>query len=776
MGLDKKILEYEEKRLSQVMEQIVSDLDDAKDKVLSQRESLKEINKNMMSEFKFETESLVDLEGAAVMHQYQSMGRNVENAMDYQKQRVRELDRLRKSAYFAKISFVEDGEEEEEIYIGSSSLVKNKGFEYLVYDWRAPICSIFYDYEQGAVSYQAPGGEIHGELTNKRHFKIVGGDIKYVFDSNVNIMDDMLKEALAKSVDDKMKTIITTIQKEQNQVIRDEEADVLVVSGSAGSGKTSIALHRIAYLLYRNRETVMSSDVLIFTPNDIFSDYISHVLPELGEQNVDSITFNEYIQSELGIYLPVQEDAHNFVYGETREEGDEAPERPDPVENKILKCYWEEIESYYDQMEYLLSPVHDDQFKERVKSMTTKSSVEFFERFDAYIDAIERRTDYFKDFYYKEHLLLSKEEMFESYLDCVGVIKCTSRLKQVRNRLMEKIKEMKKIVAYNYEKSLIESDEYYTKADIKRKTYKYLKRSFKPLHRKVKQMTSLDLLELYNDFLQSEGLKPLDKVLEFEDALCLMYMKGRLDTIKEVNKVKYLVIDEAQDYTLLHYKIIALIFGHCKYTLLGDPNQAIHPFISSKVNGMVEDFLGDQPKHIRLTKTYRSTKEISEFCSHILPSSVTGDNVLRNGKVPELVGEDIAASEGVSILMDRVQTAMENGLRSVAIIGKTKEHCAKLYDLVSAVNDDREAKGIDTIDIGLLNNEEQLYKTGVIVIPSYLAKGLEFDSVHVVSDGVYRYDEERERQLFYTVCTRALHELTVYYTGDQPELLNDWKA
>ncbi len=772
MSVDKQVLGYEEKRLIKVMEQIRSDLEDARDRVVSNRESLKEINKNMMSEFKFETESLVDLEGAAVMHQYQSMGRNVENAMDYQMQRVRELSKLESSAYFAKIDFKEEGEEVEEIYIGSSSLVKNKGFEYLIYDWRAPICSIFYDYEKGAVSYNAPGGKISGELQNKRHFKIINGDIKFVFDSNVNIMDDMLKEALAKSVDDKMKTIITTIQKEQNKVIRDEEADVLVVSGSAGSGKTSIALHRIAYLLYRNRETIMSSDVLIFTPNDIFSDYISHVLPELGEQNVESITFNEYIQSELGVYVPLLQEEHDFAYGETREEGEDNPERPDPVQNQILKCYWEEIESYYDQMEYLLTPVHDKEFLDRVESMTRKSSVEFFNRFDEYINQVEKRTDYFEDFYYKEHLLISKEEMYESYLDCVGVIKCSSRLKQVRNRLMERVKEMKKMVAYSYEKSLIESEDYYTKADIKRKVYKYLKKSFKPLHRKVKEMTSLDLLSIYNDFLEEQGLKRVRHKLEFEDALCLMYMKGRLDTIKEVNKIKYLVIDEAQDYTLLHYKIIALIFGHCKYTLLGDPNQAIHPYISSKVNGIVEDFLGESPRHIRLTKTYRSTKEISDFCGKILPSSTTGENVLRSGKEPSLVKMDTNVEQGLIKILHRVRQAIDTGFRSIAIIGKTKVHCNQLYEGIIKLVQGHDSQGFADLDIGLLNNEEQLYKTGIIVIPSYLAKGLEFDSVHLVSDKVFRYDDERERQLFYTACTRALHELTIYYQGQEPKLLS----
>ncbi len=762
MSIDQKVWNDEKNRLAAVMEQIHTNLSESQEKLVSQREKLKEINKNMLSEFKFETEAMVDLEGAAVMHQYQSMGQNVENAMDYQKQRSFNLKRLDKSAYFAKITFREEGEEEEEIYIGSSSLVKDHGFEYLIYDWRAPICSIFYDYEKGDVSYEAPGGQIRGTLNSKRHFKIEYGDIKYMFDSNINIMDDMLKEALAKSVDDKMKTIITTIQKEQNQVIRDESSDVLVVSGSAGSGKTSIALHRIAYLLYKNRDTVMHSDVLIFTPNDIFSDYISHVLPELGEQNVESITFNEYIQSELGVYIPVKESDHQFLYGETREEGEEAPKPVDPVDRDILKCYWEDIESYYDQMEYILSPIHDDKFKARIDSMTRKSDTGFFERFEVYIKSVEERTDYFEDLYYKEHLLLSKEEIHRNYLDCVGVIKCSSRLKQVRTRLMEKVKEMKKIVAYNYEQNLINSPEYYTKADIKRKTYKYLKRSFKPLHRKIRRMTSLDMLELYNIFLKQEGLKPIDKRLEFEDALCLMYMKGRLDKIKEVHKVKYLVIDEAQDYTLLHYKIISLIFGHCKYTLLGDPNQAIHPYISSSVSGEVEDFLGNSPKHIRLTKTYRSTKQISDFCSKILPSSVTGDNVLREGDEPEVIQWNPKDSITAQV-EERLKRAGEAGYRSMALIGKTKEHCRTIYESLSAIS--------DTYDIQLLNDEEQLYKTGIIVIPSYLAKGLEFDCVQIITDDTYRYDHERERHLFYTVCTRALHELTIYYTNEQPKLL-----
>jgi DNA helicase-2/ATP-dependent DNA helicase PcrA len=285
--------------------------------------------------------------------------------------------------------------------------------------------------------------------------------------------------------------------------------------------------------------------------------------------------------------------------------------------------------------------------------------------------------------------------------------------------------------------------------------------------KKVKAMTSLDLLELYNFFLIKQGMETVSKKLNFEDALCLMYMKGRLDTIKEVNKIKYLVIDEAQDYTLLHYKIIAMIFGHCKYTLLGDPNQAIHPFISSKVSGDVEDFLGSKPKHIRLSKTYRSTRQISEFCAKILNEAQSDDNVLRDGEEPTVKQLDVLR-DGEQ-LIDYIKGHLSKGLHSIAIIGKNKEHSQQIYQ--SLIQTD--AVMNKTLEIGLLNDEEQRYKTGVVVIPSYLAKGLEFDSVMVVTDERFKYNHEREGKLFYTVCTRALHELAIFYSDKKPSLLSE---
>jgi DNA helicase-2/ATP-dependent DNA helicase PcrA len=262
-------------------------------------------------------------------------------------------------------------------------------------------------------------------------------------------------------------------------------------------------------------------------------------------------------------------------------------------------------------------------------------------------------------------------------------------------------------------------------------------------------------------------METVSKKLNFEDALCLMYMKGRLDTIKEVNKIKYLVIDEAQDYTLLHYKIISMIFGHCKYTLVGDPNQAIHPFLSSKVSGDVEDFLGIKPKHIRLNKTYRSTKQISDFSAMLLKQPLTEENVLRDGEEPLVKQLDLSRESRQ--LIDHIKEHLAQGLHSIAIIAKNKEHSNEIYGFLS-----KDRALVDKeLEISLLNDEEQRYKTGIVVIPSYLAKGLEFDSVIVLTDDRFNYDHERETKLFYTVCTLALHKLAIFYSHNKPLLLGE---
>lgn len=190
---------------------------------------------------------------------------------------------MQQNPYFARIDFIENGESDvEQIYIGISMVQNERTLEILVYDWRAPISGMFYDYDTGRAGFDTPSGRIEGELVLKRQFKIENGKIKYMFDSDVKIDDDVLQEVLGQSKDEKMKTIVTSIQREQNKAIRDEGHKLLIVEGPAGSGKTSIALHRVAFLLYRYRNSISSDSVVILSPNDMFNDYISDVLPELG--------------------------------------------------------------------------------------------------------------------------------------------------------------------------------------------------------------------------------------------------------------------------------------------------------------------------------------------------------------------------------------------------------------------------------------------------------------------------------------------------------------
>jgi DNA helicase-2/ATP-dependent DNA helicase PcrA len=253
--------------------------------------------------------------------------------------------KMASSPYFGRIDFVEAGFSDllpsEVIYIGITTLTDSETGEYLIYDWRSPVAAMFYVFERGKSHYQCPAGTISGEITLKRQYKIKNGQMEYMFDADLKIDDEMLQEILGKSVDDKMRTIVNTIQREQNYVIRDEQHRFLLVQGTADSGKTSIALHRIAYILYRERNLLTARNILIFSPNQIFSDYISNVLPELGEDNVLQTTFKDF------------------------------------VHNSKLKLPFQEIEDGASQLEYILIGSDEQDFYTRVAGIRYKSSPEF---------------------------------------------------------------------------------------------------------------------------------------------------------------------------------------------------------------------------------------------------------------------------------------------------------------------------------------------------------------------------------------------------------------
>lgn len=270
---------------------------------------------------------------------------------EFERKLIDKYENMLLSPYFARMDFQEDGEETaEKYYIGISNLI-NGDFDFLIYDWRAPVSSMFYDYEIGEAYYKCPDGIINGKISMKRQYKIHDGEIEYMFDSNIKIDDEVLQDILSKSSDNKMKAIVTTIQREQNKAIRNEKYKNLIVQGPAGSGKTSVALHRIAYLLYKHRDTITAKNIVIFSPNNIFNDYISNVLPQLGEDNMLQTTFKEYMHDVL-----------KDIAGK---------------------------EDYCEVMENIFGDESEQAYPIRVKSLRFKSSVEFVKLLRGYTEYLE---------------------------------------------------------------------------------------------------------------------------------------------------------------------------------------------------------------------------------------------------------------------------------------------------------------------------------------------------------------------------------------------------
>ena len=267
-------LEDVEIKLQKRLEEIGQSLSDGQKEIDNMQEYYWE-NYTEMDEYGYE-----DYDNQqALLHQV--------NANNEKLQLKHRFEKMLDAPFFGRVDFMYDGDDEPEpFYIGIGNFAEKTGMQPLIYDWRAPVSSLFYDYDKGPASYEAPAGRLDGEILSKWQFKIQNGELVYAFESDTKIDDDILKKELGTNSDVKLKNIVRTIQKEQNAIIRNTKDRILVIQGAAGSGKTSIALHRIAYLLYHERDTLKSSNILILSPNSVFADYISHILPELGEENI----------------------------------------------------------------------------------------------------------------------------------------------------------------------------------------------------------------------------------------------------------------------------------------------------------------------------------------------------------------------------------------------------------------------------------------------------------------------------------------------------------
>lgn len=653
---------------------------------------------------------------------------------------INKLKLLKDKLYFGRIDFKESGySETEAFYIGASTLMD--GLDILVYDWRSPVSGMFYEYGIGKAEYKCPAGIIEGEITLKRQYNISNGKIKYMFNTDLNIDDDILQKTLSDNCDEHMKTIIKSIQKEQNRVIRNTKEDVLIVQGPAGSGKTSIALHRAAYVLYKYKDRGLKSDnIIIFSPNAIFNDYISQVLPELGEDKICQTTFMEYAADSFPEYL--------------------------------------RIEDGYNQMEEILSKGKSESCKLRKDSITFKGSLEFQKIVERYINKLEESVLEFQDIKFREWLIITGEELKDLY-------HMTYRKWPIKHRYKEMIKD----IDYRIEQRDIEKLRY---KELEQEYHErnqgcyegveslesILNREMVSFRSYVKRLLSINEMEVYKEILTNRGLfsdtseeiklptnireilrstiVELNNRISFEDITPLLYIKHVLGDMRDMDQIKYVIIDEAQDYSPFQCKLFKEAFPKAGFTILGDINQSINPYVNTLDYSIIADiFKNKRSSIIELQKSYRSTKEISDFTKKIINNHKI-INVARNGEKPKLV-EVRDYGDRINKVKNEIESMLSSGLESIAIICKTAERGEKVYKDINAVLER---------DISLIKKEDEKFNGGISVVPSYLSKGLEFDGVIIFDGDEEVYSKEEERLLFYTICTRALHRLSIYYRGN----------
>lgn len=588
----------------------------------------------------------------------------------------KKLLRIKDSPYFASISFKEDNHEKLDIYIGMTYLKKDE-FNNIIYDWRAPISSLFYDYETGNAEYVAPEGIIKGRLLRKRQYKIEKRKLVRVFDNSLNINDEMLQEVLAENSNEKMKNIVNTIQQEQNQVIRNTKDKNLIVQGIAGSGKTSVALHRIAFLLYKI-PNLTSEKILIFSPNQIFTEYISNVLPELGEENTVQTTFHDYLHKMIAEYKKVE----SFIHFLAR---------------------------YYQDGDVDKGLVIYKQSKEIIKDM------------EDYVNNLVENTIFKKGFIENKVFEYDARELNEMFHKRYSNLTFFARISEMALKLSENNYRGKSGKKNTYQKLILEA------LGIK-KDYKYFLMDFYK-SKYFKYAISKEEINKLKD----------NRIINYEDALLLVYLKGLMEGFYYDKYMEQVVIDEAQDYNYLQYKIISKIFKKANFTILGDINQNINPYYH--YNSLEELNSLWNSRYIELSKTYRSSEEIIEFTNKILGLKHISA-IRKEVQQPVIRHNEKDLEEDINLLKNKYQ--------NIAIVTKDEKTALKVYNSVK-----------NNYEVSLIDIDTEEFKKDLLVIPAYLAKGLEFDSVIVYQDSDSYYTSE-EKNLLYVACTRAQHELIVY--------------
>jgi len=730
-------------KLSTVKENILSQITILGEGLSKHRTDVLEARKEMWREARIVIRDFDDVADLSIFAE--EVARNENQYAESSKQIVK-LKKMLNEPYFARIDFTEEGYEPiEQIYIGRYSLFDDETKTFHIYDWRAPISSLYYDYGVGAASFIVPGtgATIAGEITLKRQYEIVKGELLYLFDNDIAIDDEILRRELSKTADAHIKTIVNTIQTEQNKAIR-AEAHTVLVHGPAGSGKTSVGLHRLAYLLYRDRNSLSSSKVRIFSPSPVFTSYIAGIIPELGEEDVQNLDFPELLREKA-------KDRRKF-------------------------------HGLYEQIDYLLTNPQNDA---RNMWLTHKYSPDFLNQLENYV---ANYTPSFEDVMFNTDKLCTGNRLEQLYQDRTksSTIKSKSDrvLSYVERAYMEYLKANQKSITELFNNI---HDENFSDHEIRIKFEEEKSIVMRDLVSRLRPRSA----KLYERFLRSYATKtglPRNfakqcmnmEQLYYEDALMLFFIDILTGQIPQDKTVKHILLDEAQDLSHLHHRILNKLYISSHFTVLADANQALYKSIS--LDSIQElKTLYPTAKDIPLTKSYRSTYEINTFAAQFLQNPNPDASYTRHGDEPQVINTPNQFAAVLDIL-----EALQGEYNTIGILLPTAggaesfhKQLKKVYPkggkpLQESGSAAFSPTGCSEIakqfpSIKLIANEDSEFSPGIMVMAVPFAKGLEFDVVicptmHSASEKLI--DEELRNRLMYLICTRALHKLYLLHHSE----------
>lgn len=713
-----------------------------------EKDKLKEIVKKINEE-----ETNIDTALSKTSMNYDMENIAFANVLQAQVKKLEDIKKIKTKPYFARMDFRESGKETEKFYIGKISLLDHKTAYPIIVDWRAPIANLYYEGKIGEAEYECLGEKIKGEISLKRQYIIENQELLKYVDINVTGNDELLQNALEEKADDRLKNIVATIQDEQNKIIRADINSPLIVQGVAGSGKTTIALHRIAYLIYNYEKEFRPEEFMIIAPTKFFLNYISNILPDLGVNDVRQCTFEDFAYDIIGKKMKISDNNEKLVM----------------IVNKEF------------------DKINNGNIDVMIKESKFKASINFKKIIDEYLTTVEDNYIPKNDFVFYDEVIMKYNDIDYLFRHTYKMYNFTMRINEIEKNLVaalnkksEKIIERikaersKKIEGFVGEERVKLYEEY-------DKSIKLLEKNGKKIAREyLNQIPKKDCINYYREFidkylissnevlnyLKENTLNNLSKnEISFEDLAPLMYIQIKIFGIKEKCKIKHVVIDEAQDYGEFQFDVLKTIINSNSMTILGDIAQGVHFYrgIENWKRFMDVEFNNVKTVYKTLKKTYRTTKEIMDVANYVISQLpeyekefiVMGEPVIdRKNSID--IEKFVDKSDFVNKINNRLEEHLKQGYKSIAIIGKDMEECKNI---------EKEIRKIRS-DVKLIKSKDSEYNSGISIVPSYLAKGLEFDCVIISNANCDKYmNNSLDIKLLYVTITRAMSKLDIFYSN-----------